>query len=48
MSHAVIDEILERLYDEALEDVSKLCFNKEELEFRAECLAMKRFEDMCY
>ena len=48
MSHAVNDELLERLYDEALDEVRPLCFNPEELEFKAECLAMKRFEDMCY
>ena len=48
MSHAVNDELLERLYDEALDEGRRLCFNPEELEFRAQCLAMKRFEDMCY
>ena len=48
MSHPVNDEILERLYDEALDEVRPLWFNPEELEFRAECLAMKRFEEMCY
>ena len=49
MSHAVNDEILETLYEEAYEDIkANNLFNLDEegIRFNAECVAQQRFEEM--
>ena len=49
MSHPVNDEILERLYEEAYEEIKEnnhLGFDEDGIIFAAQCLAQQKFEEL--